>query len=201
MPLVGEAKVGAADVDAQPQALALKTANQDYVVVQNVAGGASAMVRSARQVGLGARFLGLNYAFDEATIQAIGPQAAEGYLGIGPNAFPGPDVGTVQEMSERAPGLKEVNMRAIAGWTLASVIADALQRADAYDGPSISRALERTDLDVKGAIPGGRWVYTPVPYCPGWARGWSPACSSSSSAASSSPSCCSSRAASQPCSS
>jgi branched-chain amino acid transport system substrate-binding protein len=160
MPLVGEAKVGAADVDAQSQALALKSAAPDYVLVQNVAGGASAMVRSAKQVGLGAQFVGLNYAFDEATIQAIGPQAAEGYLGVGPNAFPGPQVGMLREMADHAPGLKEVNMRAIAGWTIASVIADALQRANTYDGAGLLQALEQTDLDVKDAIPGGRWVYT-----------------------------------------
>jgi branched-chain amino acid transport system substrate-binding protein len=160
MPLVGEAKVGAADVDAQSQALALKSAAPDYVLVQNVAGGASAMVRSAKQVGLGAQFVGLNYAFDEATIQAIGPQAAEGYLGVGPNAFPGPQVGMLREMADHAPGLKEINMRAIAGWTIASVIADALQRANTYDSAGVLQALEQTDLDVKDAIPGGRWVYT-----------------------------------------
>jgi branched-chain amino acid transport system substrate-binding protein len=160
MPLVAEAKVGAADVDAQSQALALKSAAPDYVLVQNVAGGASAMVRSAKQVGLGAQFLGLNYAFDEATIQAIGPQAAEGYLGVGPNAFPGPQVGMLREMADHAPGLKEVNMRAIAGWTIASVIADALQRANTYESAGLLQALEQTDLDVKDAIPGGRWVYT-----------------------------------------
>jgi len=113
--VVDEQKVGAADVDAQSQALNLKASNPDYVVVQNVAGGASAMVRSARQVGLNAQFLGLNYAFDEATIKAMGPQAAEGYLGIGPNAFPGPEVKAVQEMHERAPNVKDLNMRAIVG--------------------------------------------------------------------------------------
>jgi branched-chain amino acid transport system substrate-binding protein len=158
--LVGEAKVGAADVDAQSQALALKSQDPDYVVVQNVTGGASAIVRSARQVGLRSQFVGLNYAFDEATIKAIGPQAAEGYIGVGPSAFPGPDVGMLREMSERAPNLKEVNMRAIVGWTLASVVADALQRADSYDSQGLLKALEQTDLDVKDAIPGGRWTYT-----------------------------------------
>ena len=160
LPLVGEAKVGAADVDAQSQALALKSQDPDYVVVQNVTGGASAIVRSARQVGLRSQFVGLNYAFDEATIKAIGPQAAEGYIGVGPSAFPGPDVGMLREMSEHAPNLKEVNMRAIVGWTLASVVADALQRADSYDSQGLLKALEQTDLDVKDAIPGGRWTYT-----------------------------------------
>ena len=91
--LVDEQKVGAADVDAQSQALRSKSSNPDYVIIQNVTGGASAMVRSGKQVGLRSQFLGLNYAFDEATIKAIGPQAAEGYIGVGPNAFPGPEVG------------------------------------------------------------------------------------------------------------
>src|SRR5204862_2770130 len=90
--LVDEQKVGAADVDAQSQALNLKASNPDYVVIQNVAGGASAMVRSGKQIGLNAQFLGLNYAFDEAVVKAIGRQAAEGYIGVGPGAFPGPDV-------------------------------------------------------------------------------------------------------------
>jgi branched-chain amino acid transport system substrate-binding protein len=164
--LVDEQIVGAADVDAQSQALNLKASNPDYVVIQNVTGGASAMVRGGKQVGLQSQFLGLNYAFDEATIKAIGPQAAEGYLGVGPNAFPGPEVGALEDMAERAPNLKEVNMRAIVGWTLASVIADALQRADSYDGAGVKAALEHTDLDVKGAIPGGRWTYSEKSHVP-----------------------------------
>ncbi|MBV9169207.1 MAG: ABC transporter substrate-binding protein [Chloroflexi bacterium] len=166
LPLVDEQKVGAADLDAQSQALSLKSSNPDYVVIQNVAGGASATVRSGKQVGLRSQFLGLNYAFDEATIQAIGPQAADGYIGVGPNAFPGPDVAVVQEMHQRAPRLKEINMRSIVGWTLASVIADALRHADGSTGPAIKQALEGTDLDVKGAIPGSRWTYTAESHVP-----------------------------------
>jgi branched-chain amino acid transport system substrate-binding protein len=83
--LVDEQKVGVADVDAQSQALNLKSSRPDYTIIQNIPGGASAMVRSGKQVGLETQFLGLNYAFDEATIKAIGPQAAEGYIGVGPS--------------------------------------------------------------------------------------------------------------------
>jgi branched-chain amino acid transport system substrate-binding protein len=164
--LVDEQKVGAADVDAQSQALNLKASNPDYVLIQNVAGGASAMVRSGKQAGVKAQFLGLNYAFDESVIKAIGPQAAEGYMGVGPSAFPGPDVGAVKEIAERAPQLKDVNMRAIVGWTLAGVIADALQRTDSYDGAALQKALEQTDLDVNGAIPGSRWTYSASSHVP-----------------------------------
>jgi branched-chain amino acid transport system substrate-binding protein len=163
--LVDEQKVGVADVDAQSQALNLKASNPDYVVIQNLAGGASAIVRSGRQVGLEAQFLGLNYAFDEATVKAMGAQA-EGYMGIGPNAFPGPEVGALQDMQTRAPQLKDVNMRTIVGWTLASVVADALQRAESYDGAGLQKALEHTDLDVKNAIPGGRWAYSSTSHVP-----------------------------------
>jgi branched-chain amino acid transport system substrate-binding protein len=164
--LVDEQKVGAADVDAQSQALNLKSSNPDYVLIQNVAGGASAMVRSGKQAGLGSQFLGLNYAFDEAIVKAIGPQAAEGYIGVGPNAFPGPEVAMLDEMHQKAPGLKDINMRAIVGWTLAGVVADALRRADGYDGTAIVKALEKTDLDVKGAIPGSRWTYSDTSHVP-----------------------------------
>jgi Periplasmic binding protein len=117
-------------------------------------------------VGLDAQFLGLNYAFDEATIKAIGPQAAEGYIGVGPNAFPGPQVRMMEEMRQHAPGLKDISMRSIVGWTLASVVADALERADGLDGPALAKALEGTDLDVKDAIPGGRWTYTSQSHVP-----------------------------------
>src|SRR5215204_1336041 len=164
--LVDEQKVGAADVDAQSQALNLTTSNPEYVLIQNVAGGASAMVRSGKQVGLNTQFLGLNYAFDEAVIKAIGPHAAEGYMGVGPNAFPGPEVGMVIEMNERAPSLKSISMRSIVGWTLAGVVADALKRSSEYDGPSILKAIEQTDLDVKGAIPGSRWAYSATSHVP-----------------------------------
>lgn len=164
--LVDEQKVGAADVDAQSQALNLKSTSPDYVIIQNVTAGASAMVRSGKQVGLTSQFLGLNYAFDEPTIKAIGPQAAEGYMGVGPNAFPGPEVGLVKDMNARAPNLKDVGMRSIVGWAVSEVLADALKRAEAYDSGSILRALEKTDLDIKGAIPGSRWVYTDKSHVP-----------------------------------
>jgi branched-chain amino acid transport system substrate-binding protein len=164
--LVDEQKVGAGDVDAQSQALNLKSTNPDYVIIQNVTAGGSAMVRSGKQVGLTAQFLGLNYAFDEPTIKAIGQQAAEGYMGVGPNAFPGSDVGLLKDMNDKAPNLKDIGMRSIVGWALSSVIADALTRAEAYDGPTIVKALEKTDLDVKGAIPGSRWVYTDKSHVP-----------------------------------
>ena len=72
----------------------------------------------------------------------------------------------LREMSERAPNLKEVNMRAIVGWTLASVVADALQRADSYDSQGLLKALEQTDLDVHGAIPGSRWTYSASSHVP-----------------------------------
>ena len=164
--LVDEQKVGAGDVDAQSQALNLKSANPDYVIIQNVTAGGSAMVRSGKQVGLNAQFLALNYAFDEPTIKAIGQQAAEGFMGVGPNAFPGADVGLVKEMNDKAPSLKDIGMRSIVGWSLSSVIADALKRAEAYDGTSILKALEKTDIDVKGAIPGSKWVYTDKSHVP-----------------------------------
>jgi branched-chain amino acid transport system substrate-binding protein len=164
--LVDEQKVGAADVDAQSQALNLKSTNPDYVIIQNVTGGASAMVRSGKQVGLTTQFLGLNYAFDEPTVKAIGPQAAEGYMGVGPNAFPGPDVGLLQDMKAGAPNLTDVTMRSIQGWAIAMVVADALNRATAYDSASILKALEQTNVDVKGAIPGGKWTYTSQSHVP-----------------------------------
>ena len=164
--LVDEEKVGAADVDAQSQALNLKNTNPDWVIIQNVTAGGSAMVRSGKQVGLNAQFLGLNYAFDEPTIKAIGQQAAEGYFGVGPNAFPGPDVGVLKDMNDKAPQLKDIGMRSIGGWTVASVVADALNRADNYDATSILKALEKVDMDVKGAIPGGHWTYTDKSHVP-----------------------------------
>ncbi len=164
--LVDEQKVGAADVDAQSQALNLKNSNPDYVIIQNVTGGASAMVRSGKQVGLTAQFLALNYAFDEPTIKAIGQQAAEGYIGVGPNAFPGPEVGLLADMTAAAPQLTGVTMRSIQGWAIATVLADALNRATAYDSASILKALEKTDLDVKGAIPGSKWTYTDKSHVP-----------------------------------
>jgi branched-chain amino acid transport system substrate-binding protein len=164
--LVDEQKVGAADVDAQSQALNLKNTNPDYVIINNVTAGASAMVRSGKQIGLTSQFLALNYAFDEPTIKAIGQQAAEGYIGVGPNAFPGPEVGLLKDLNAAAPNLKDVSMRSIQGWAIATVTADALNRATAYDSASILQALEKTDLDVKGAIPGSKWTYTDKSHVP-----------------------------------
>ena len=88
--LVDEQKVGAADVDAQSQALTLKASNPDYVLIQNVAGGASAMVRSGKQVGLNTQFLGLNYAFDEARHQGHRSAGSGRLHGRRPECVPRP---------------------------------------------------------------------------------------------------------------
>jgi branched-chain amino acid transport system substrate-binding protein len=164
--LVGEEKVGAADVDATSQALNLKSLSPDYVINNNVTAGGSAIVRSAKQAGLNAQFINLNYAFDEPTVTAIGPQAAEGLIGVGVTAFPGPDLELMKEIQTNAPQLKEIGQRTIQGWSLAMMVVDALRRADAYDGPGILKAIEKTDIDVKGAVPGGRWVYTDKLHAP-----------------------------------
>ena len=57
-------------------------------------------------------------------------------------------------------------MRAIVGWTLASVIADALERAPSASSSDVLKSLEQTDLDVEGAIPGSFWVYSPTSHVP-----------------------------------
>jgi len=41
-----------------------------------------------------------------------------------------------------------------------------LQRADGYDGSALLNALETTDLDVSGAIPGSRWTYSASSHVP-----------------------------------
>ncbi len=102
--LVDEQKVGAADVDAQSQALNLKNTN--------------------------------------------------------------PDVGLLADMTAAAPNLTGVTMRSIQGWAIATVLADALNRATAYDSASILAALQKTDVDVKGAIPGSKWTYTDKSHVP-----------------------------------
>jgi hypothetical protein len=72
----------------------------------------------------------------------------------------------VKEMNERAPKLKDISMRSIVGWSTAAVIADALKRTNGCDGTAILKSLEQTDLDVNGAIPGSRWVYSDKSHVP-----------------------------------
>jgi branched-chain amino acid transport system substrate-binding protein len=164
--LVGEEKVGAADVDATSQALNLKNLGPDYIINNNVTAGGSAIVRSAKQAGLNAQFINLNYAFDEPTVKAIGPQAAEGLIGVGVTAFPSPDLELMKDIQTNAPQIKEIGQRTIQGWSLAMMLVDSLRRADSYDGPGILKAMEKVDIDVKGAVPGGRWVYTDKLHAP-----------------------------------
>jgi branched-chain amino acid transport system substrate-binding protein len=164
--LVAEEKVGAGDVDATSQALNLKSLNPDYVIIQNVTGGGSAIVRSGKQAGLASQFIALNYAFDDQTVKAIGPQAAEGYIGVGVTAFPGPELALMKDIEEQAPAIKDISMRTIQGWSLAMMLVDSLKRADSYDGPALLAAIEKTDLDVKGAVPGNRWVYSDKSHAP-----------------------------------
>jgi len=114
--LVDEQKVGAADVDAQSQALNLKKQQSHYVIIQNVTGGASAMVRSGKQVGLTSQFHGLNYAFDETDHQSDRPASGRRLHRRWTERLPGPEVGLLADMTAAAPNLSGVTMRSIQGW-------------------------------------------------------------------------------------
>jgi len=120
-----------------------------YLIVQNTSKPAAVLAKNAKDQGIGARLLCLNWCGDEIFIQQAG-DAAEGSLGILPFAPPLQAKGNMPDLEAalKAKGrdLDSINLHYTQGWYTMSVmaegLAEALKSGKEVTGPAVKEALE-----------------------------------------------------------
>ncbi|MDI6631079.1 MAG: ABC transporter substrate-binding protein [Bacillota bacterium] len=142
-------------LDATSQILDLKQKQADFAIVQGTSNLASTVLKGAKQHGLKTKFIGLNWAADEKVIQLAG-DAAEGYLGVIPFAFPYenvPGMAAIKEyLTSQGQKLEDKNQKFVQGWTSALIMLEGVRLAgDNVTGEGIKAGLESlSNFDTGG---------------------------------------------------
>lgn len=121
-----------------------------YLILQSTSKPAAVLARNARDLGIGAQILCLNYCADELFVQQ-GRAAAEGALGILPFAPASSAEGDTSALraalDAKGRDLQTVNLHYTQGWftmsVMAEAIADVVRSGQPVTGPAIRQALER----------------------------------------------------------
>jgi branched-chain amino acid transport system substrate-binding protein len=139
-----EVELGAQEADSQMADL--KSINPDYAINVGIAGNTAAILKSAKSVGLTTTFMGVYYAGDEKVIELAGA-AADGYLAVCPYSRWYENVSGFnvirQFCKENYPEMTEWPMFYIGGWVVASIFAEAIEKA----GPNPTGEAIKTQLE------------------------------------------------------
>ncbi len=142
-------------LDSTSQLLNLQKENVDVGIIQETSNATATILKDAKKLGLKTQFIGLNWAADEKVI-ALAKDAAEGYVGVIPFAFPYEDVPgmkAIQEYNQSAgKSMGSHNQKYVQGWVSAMVMAEGLKRAgDNLSGENIKKGLESlSNFDLGG---------------------------------------------------
>jgi len=148
--VVAEKTYASADTDFKGQLTSIKTTNPDVIVVPGYYKSVGAIGKQARELGITVPLLGGD-GWDSQDIFVTAGDALEGSYFSNHVAMDNPDP-TVQSFVEafkkKYPNRKPGALTAL-GYDAMLILADAMKRASAIDGPSIRNALAETK-DFKG---------------------------------------------------
>lgn len=150
-------------VDTKSQILGLKKFSPDLVWHGNTVMSVSATLRDAYALDLGAAHIINNWGFDE-NLPRLAGEAAEGAMGVAPNAFFGEDVSGMDKVVEYAkkynPGVATEKrlIHTVQAWANVLGLAEAMRRADkagGLDGENILKAGFETmrDFEIGLGVP------------------------------------------------
>ena len=150
-------KVGAVDVTSE--VLTLKKAQPDFVIFQGyVLAPIPEFIRSARDHGLGATFMGTFWSMDKGIIEKLGPDA-EGYMGVNPYAYyydGAPGIVAMRKYNERVhPNEKYRPNSYIQGWFTGMVYVETVRRVAAAGKPITGENLKNALATIKDWDTGG----------------------------------------------
>ena len=136
----------------------------EYIIIQNVSSPAALAIRNAKDLGMDAQFVCLNWCADESLVELAG-DATEGVVGTLPFTPPSVDVpgdDDVRKYAEsKGQSLDEIGLHYTQGWWTMAVMAEGIERAAKkgdVTGESIKAALETIkDFDTGG-------VTSPITY-------------------------------------
>ncbi|MEW6448203.1 MAG: ABC transporter substrate-binding protein [Bacillota bacterium] len=156
-------------LDATTQVLDLKQKKADFAIIQGTSNLTATVLKDAKKNGVTTQFIGLNWAADEKVIQLAG-DAAEGYIGVIPFAFPYEDVPGMAAIKEylasQGEKLEKINQKFVQGWCSTMVMLEGVKRAgDNLTGEGIKAGLESlSEFDTGG-------LSAPVTFTPESHRG------------------------------
>ena len=130
----------------------------NWVVFQNTSNPASVAIKNARDLGLDLRFACLNYCSNEVLVELAG-EAANGVLGSIIYSPPGEGIDGLNDAAEylaaQGGSIDEEGLLYGQGWTVASFVTEAIERAEAtgeISGEAIHAAFETFDGLESGGV-------------------------------------------------
>lgn len=143
---VGEVVVPLNATEAASQMLELQQKGAEYALIQETTNATVVTLKEAKKLGLKTQFIGLNWAADEGVVKNAG-EAAEGYMGVAPFAFPYEDRPGMKDvkayLESKGKTLDQKTQKYIQGWVSAKVLTDAIADVKGeVTGESIKAALE-----------------------------------------------------------
>jgi branched-chain amino acid transport system substrate-binding protein len=161
---------GATDLTAE--LTQVKDFGANYVIIQNVSSAGSLAIRNAKDLGMEAQFICLNWCADEILIELAG-EASEGVIGAMP--FTPPSVDTPGDdvirtyFEAQGKDLNELGVHVSQGWVTMDLMAEGIARVvkegKEVNGENIKAALET----IEGYDTGG--ITSPITFTPTDHRG------------------------------
>jgi branched-chain amino acid transport system substrate-binding protein len=144
--IVDEQIVDLKALDATSQLLNMNKKGVTHAIIQETSNATSTILKDAKKLGLKTQFIGLNWAADEICL-GLAKEAAEGYIGVIPFAFPYEDVPGMKNVEEafakQGKKLNELTQKHVQGFVSTMVILEGYKRAgDNLTGEGIAKALE-----------------------------------------------------------
>lgn len=158
--------------DLTPELSQVENFGAEYIIIQNVASPAALAVRNAKDLGMTAQFVCLNWCADESLVELAG-DAAEGVVGTLPFTPPSVDVPGDDDVrafvASKGEDLNKLGLHYTQGWVTMEVMAAGIEKVikdgKPVNGENIRAALETiTNFDTGG-------VTAPITFTPQSHRG------------------------------
>jgi branched-chain amino acid transport system substrate-binding protein len=146
--------------DLTPELSQVQSFGANYVIIQNVDGPASLLLKNAKSLGMSdVQFIGLNWCSDELLVDLAG-DAAEGFVGTLPFTPPSFEVDGMKDAasyaSSKGKSLKEWGVHYIQGWWTMAVMAEGIKRTldagQGLTGENIRANLEKIQNFDTGGV-------------------------------------------------
>lgn len=144
--IVDEQIVDLKALDATSQLLNMNKKGVTHAIIQQTSNATATILKDAKKLGLKTQFIGLNWTADEISL-SLAKDAAEGFIGVIPFAFPNDSVPGMKDVEEafakQGKKLSDLTQKHVQGFVSAMVMLEGYKRAgDNLTGEGIAKGLE-----------------------------------------------------------